>query len=158
MLKKYGASRRFLYKIKFLFPIPTEIVMWLWQRLCRGVVHIGLVAQPGFLLKFASRFLVRSWDLLIWYYGIIGAPQGKIFRIQTMFSGEINSFLGIDSYIKTTSVPTVSSWSNFEKKHRISIEIEAKPKQNQWFCVHIQILLWILDPVSKRVQQLVQFF
>ena len=37
----------------------------------------------------------------------------------------------------------------FWKNRMNSIKIEAKSEPEPWFCVHIQILLWILDPVEK---------
>ena len=37
----------------------------------------------------------------------------------------------------------------FWKNRMNSIKIEAKSEPESWFCVHIQILLWILDPVEK---------
>ena len=46
----------------------------------------------------------------------------------------------------------------FWKNRMNSIKIEAKSEPEPWFCVHIQILLWILDPVPKILDIFVEFF
>ena len=46
----------------------------------------------------------------------------------------------------------------FWKNRMNSIKIEAKSEPEPWFCVHIQILLWILEPLKKAGLIFVYFF